>query len=374
MNTVHVDTVIFGGGIAGLWLLARLRQQGYNAVLLEPQQLGSGQTRYAQGIIHGGTKYALSGSASASAQAIANMPAVWDACLRGVGEVDLSAAQRVADHQYLWSRQNLSSRLSGFFASHLMRSRMQAVARSDYPPLFQTPQFKGTLYRLDEPIIDTLSVIDALAAPHRARIWKISWPDGVKLACTPSPTVELTRDSGEPLKLQAQRLIFAAGAGNATLLSALGRSTPAMQIRPLQMVVVNSAALPAKLFAHCLGSGATPRITITSHPCRDGSTVWYLGGQLAEEGARQNANQLIQHAKRELAELLPQLPAQTWRDARWATLPIDRAEPRQPDGKRPSTVFADDSDGIITIWPTKLALAPLLADAVITRLRDGGIS
>ena len=66
---VRVDVIVFGGGIAGLWTLARLQQAGYKAVLLESQALGAGQTRYAQGIIHGGTKYALTGKLTASSEA-----------------------------------------------------------------------------------------------------------------------------------------------------------------------------------------------------------------------------------------------------------------------------------------------------------------
>ena len=77
---VDVDAVIVGGGIAGMWTLTRLRAEGYNAVLLESEAIGAGQTRYAQGIIHGGTKYALTGKLSASSEAVANMPAVWRAC------------------------------------------------------------------------------------------------------------------------------------------------------------------------------------------------------------------------------------------------------------------------------------------------------
>ena len=43
---VDVDALIIGGGIAGLWTLRRLRDEGYNAVLLEDEVLGAGQTRY----------------------------------------------------------------------------------------------------------------------------------------------------------------------------------------------------------------------------------------------------------------------------------------------------------------------------------------
>ena len=70
---LDVDAVIVGGGIAGLWTLARLRAEGFNAVLLEDEALGAGQTRYAQGIIHGGTKYALTGKLTASSEAVSNL-------------------------------------------------------------------------------------------------------------------------------------------------------------------------------------------------------------------------------------------------------------------------------------------------------------
>ncbi|MDH3355689.1 MAG: FAD-dependent oxidoreductase, partial [Chromatiales bacterium] len=107
------DVVILGGGVAGLWTLNRLRQMGYKSILIESSKLGTGQTRYAQGIIHGGTKYALSGQMNASAQAVAEMPTRWRACLNGDGEIDLSGVKILSSHQYLWSTQKVTSRMAG---------------------------------------------------------------------------------------------------------------------------------------------------------------------------------------------------------------------------------------------------------------------
>ena len=67
---LHIDILIFGGGIAGLWTLARLRKEGYSCLLLESNSLGAGQTIASQGIIHGGIKYALTGQASAASKAL----------------------------------------------------------------------------------------------------------------------------------------------------------------------------------------------------------------------------------------------------------------------------------------------------------------
>ena len=70
---MQVDTLIFGGGAAGLWLLDELTRQGSSAVLLEAAKLGQGQTIASQGIIHGGLKYTLQGLLTPSAAAIRDM-------------------------------------------------------------------------------------------------------------------------------------------------------------------------------------------------------------------------------------------------------------------------------------------------------------
>jgi hypothetical protein len=54
-----------------------------------------------------------------------------------------------------------------------------------------------------------------------------------------------------------------------------------MQRRPLHMVMAKGPSLKP-LYAHCLGGGTKPRITVTTHPAADGQWVWYLGGDIAE--------------------------------------------------------------------------------------------
>jgi hypothetical protein len=111
-----------------------------------------------------------------------------------------------------------------------------------------------------------------------------------------------------------------------------------------------------------MGAGINPRITITSHTDNDNNIVWYMGGQLAEDGVRRSDDEQISRAKQELASLIP------WQKqdaAQWAILDIDRAEVRHADGHRPDTFYIDQQSDIITAWPTKLALAPLLAQQMV---------
>ncbi|HEY0720723.1 MAG TPA: FAD-dependent oxidoreductase [Gammaproteobacteria bacterium] len=372
-QSVRVDVAIFGGGIAGLWLLARLRRLGYQAVLFESQALGAGQTRHAQGIIHGGTKYALTGKLTGSSESIAEMPGIWRAALGGEGELDLRNAKLLSTHQFMWSTESLTSRMAGFFASKLMKSRTASVEGEARPQVLRDSQFKGHVYRLDEPVLDVAALIHALAEPHRGAIFQL--PDEEHYHIEQQHGLWHVKLGGDaPIDFIAHRIVFSAGKGNATLLKKIGRETPVMQLRPLQMVMVRGskqAPLPGELYAHCLGASANPRITITTHYDRDGNTVWYLGGQIAEEGVGRSRDAQIAAARKELHELFPWLDLS---QAQWGVLPIDRAEVKMADGSRPDNVFFAQEGGVITAWPTKLALAPRLASQIIAALQKEGIA
>lgn len=362
----QADVVICGGGVAGLWLLARLRRQGYRALLIESTALGAGQTRYAQGIIHGGTKYALTGAVSGSSEAIAAMPPLWRACLEGGGEIDLRAARLMSDHQYLWSTASITSRMAGFFASRMMRSRIAPLDSKDYPTVFRHRDFRGQVYRLEEPVLDTAALVHALAAPYEQAVWRGT----VTRAAAGKDGIQLTLADGEQqIQITARRLVLTAGKGNAALLQLLGHDAPQMQTRPLKMVMVRGD-LPQGVYAHCLGASTNPRLTISTHFDSQGRTVWYLGGDLAEEGVRRSDAEQLAAARHELTTLLPWID---FTQCDFATLDIDRAESRMPDGRRPDDVYVDEHNGVITAWPTKLAFAPRVAARIMEMLRTADI-
>lgn len=354
-DSLSTDVLIVGGGVAGLWLSARLRRLGYSTLLVDKGMLGGGQSVKSQGIIHGGTKYALSGALTGASEAIADMPRRWREALEGSGELDLSGVRLLSDAHYLWSPGTLTGNLTSFFASKAVRSRVGQVKGSELPPALQDPRFKGKVYRLSELVLDVPSLIHRLAELSGSGLLK-------------AERIEPFRENGELTGLtvdghiiRAQRIVLTAGAGNAELLNALGLAQPEMQKRPLHMVIVKAPTLKP-LYAHCLGSGSKPRITVTSHPAADGEWVWYLGGDLAEAGgvARDEAAQ-IAAAKKELAELVPWIDLSA---ARWATLRIDRAEPAQSALARPDNAFLAEQGRLLVGWPTKLALSPDFADRV----------
>ncbi len=363
---ISVDVVIFGGGIAGLWTLARRRQAGYSTILLERGALGGVHTIAAQGIIHGGAKYALTGTLSDATQAIGDMPQRWRNCLTGEGELDLRRVRVLSQYQHLWSTKGLGSRMTGFFASKLMRSRMAAVEGLDRPELFQNSAFSGSVYRLEEPVLDVPSLAAELVRQQGDACFAIQ-PERIQFD-PEHPGCLKIRSPADSFTLQAQQLVLAAGAGNEALLKQLGRKTPQMQRRPLHMLMARGP-LP-QLYAHCLGASANPRLTITSYPLAGDEVVWHLGGQVAESGVARDEREHIAAGKAELAALLPWLDL---KDVRWATRRIDRAEIATSGGKRPDSWHVDSDQGVITTWPTKLAFAPCLATDVLHCLEQDGI-
>lgn len=364
------DVVIIGAGIAGLWLHHRLNDLGYHALLLENGEIGQGQTLSSQGIIHGGSKYALNGILSKASQVISTMPARWKACLDGQGEIDLSSVKKLTEHQLLWSQDRLSSKMVSFFASKALRSRMQSVEKKQRPAPFSDPAFKGTLYQLDEPVLDVPTLLEALVQPWQERMLAVPADADYQWQKNGDHIQSLL--IGELFEIQAKHFVLTAGEGSESVLGSLNQDKPAMQRRPLQMLLCKSRnankPLPA-IYAHSLGSGSKPIATISSHKDKTGNVVWYLGGNIAEQGVGKAPEVLIQEACELLTEILPwvELP-----ELEWATHPVNRAEPQQTNRSRPDSAFVYSQGNLHVCWPTKLALAPDLADQAVTVIEQSG--
>lgn len=359
----QVDAVIVGAGVAGLWLANLLQQRGYAILVLEADAVGGAQTLASQGMIHGGLKYALGGSLTGAAEAIAAMPRRWAACLAGGGDLDLSAVARLSDRYYLFAEASGLGKLTSFFASRALRGRIERLPPAAQPPAFA--DFRGVVYALNDFVLDTESLLATLLAPVADRVYRHALqPESLHV----SPRgVEIALNGN---RISARHLLVSAGAGAQPLLERLRvlqpqAPPPRMQLRPLHQVIVRHR-FPHPLYGHCLTGirRAEPRLTITSHRDGDG-WLWYLGGQIAGDGVAMSRQALIDHARAELRACVPWID---WTDADISTLRIDRAEPAEASGRRPDQAFAEASGSLITAWPTKLSLVPDLGDRVLALL------
>lgn len=371
VRQIRYDTVVLGGGVAALWTANELKAAGRSVLVLTNAPLGSGQTLAAQGVIHGGLKYAVAGKLTDSSEALADMPRRWLAAMRGEGPVDLGGARLLSDHQVMWSLPGVVSQVVGFFGSKAVRGRSSAIDRRDCSAVFDTPLYKGRLFRIDEPVVDPVSIVRELAKGVAAETCRIDRRTNARLipGADGIAAIELTRPDGEVLRIEAGAYVLAAGAGNGTLLETLGLDSPRMQLRPLHQLIVRKAGLP-DFFSVCVGNGPKPPVVTTTHHDSAGRTVWYIGGDIAEQSgvARSEAEQ-IAAGQVFFAKWLP------WVDlagAEWFTHRIDRAEPLTGTGDRPPGAYCQRVGNALVAWPTKLALAPALADQVLRETCTSG--
>ncbi|MDB5384549.1 MAG: dependent oxidoreductase [Planctomycetaceae bacterium] len=365
MNVIlDTDVVIFGGGCAGLWLLDELRRRGFRAILLESGQLGGGQTTASQGILHGGVKYILQGAFSASASAVKKMPGVWSSARSGTIEPNLSAMRMRSTCCFLWRSDSWQSWAGLIGARAMLEVKPIPLAIEERPAVLSS--CPGHVYRLEEEVIDTSSFAQVMADRNRGLILQINPQQDPEFQIGSDGHVEALQirhsNSQSVLTLTLKHLVLTSGAGNERLRQRLDLPANAMQRRPLHMVLARGD-LPL-LTGHCV-DGARTRVTITSDEDSAGRIVWQIGGQLAEDGVRMTPEELIQFARQELFAVLPR-----WIPSRleWSTYRIDRAEAKTKDGARPDDVQLLQERNVLTAWPTKLVLAPRMAERVIEQL------
>ncbi|MFN3700425.1 MAG: FAD-dependent oxidoreductase [Alphaproteobacteria bacterium] len=367
----RADIIIIGGGIAGLWTLNRLSRMGYNALLLENNALGGGQSIASQGIIHSGLKYALAGKISALAQSISAMPDLWRRALEGkdlsAEDVDLSQAQIRAPSQIMLIPAGLTGGIIKIAAKKALGNSVRDIPASQWPEALQNSGFMGSAIFMGEPVIDVPSVIKALAAPYQDRIRKAD----IDFARDIAESENDVRVTIGAETITAAKIIFTAAQGNhpaATMrLQDKGLKT---QRRPLLMGMLRSA--PFEIYAHLIGAAEKPVATITTHKDAQGRLVWYIGGQVAEREKDVPAQETIRAIEFAFQKYFPALSLEA---AQWAVLPIDRHEGSSAtEGWMPDTPTLHSIGRSIYGWPTKLTFAPLLADKIIKKLDEDGIA
>jgi glycine/D-amino acid oxidase-like deaminating enzyme len=367
MSAPRVDTLVFGGGVAGLWTLHALLDQGIDAWLVETGGLGGMQSMQAQGIVHGGGKYALRRVGDVAAiQQIREMPQRWREHRAGTRKPSLASATVNSDECWLWlPRGSWRARLEAVTLIPLLRTggMLAAAPRARPRATWPTPlqQHAHRAYSMDEPVFDPGSVIRALVAPVDDRLLQVEEPSAIR-----RDSHGFTVEFPDGRSLRARFLVACAGEGNARILELAGHDPGRMQRRGLRMGLLRGD-LPA-LHGHCVLGGRT-RMSITSVDPEDGKRIWQIGGELAERWAATSDDEFFLALRRELDQALPGLDLSGIEFADYAAV---RAEAANEEIRRPSGVQVSElQPGFVLAWPTKLAMAPLLAEEVVKMVAPG---
>lgn len=348
---IHVDVAFVGGGVASLWLACLARSRGLSVVVIAPEPLGGEQTMASQGIIHGGAKYSLHGSAKKAGHLTA-MPARWRRCLAGnavagCGDLDLSGVPVLAEHVELRACTR-RARLRQRTAARLLTGEANTPAQS-------------ATKRLPDFVVDVESLLVRLVGGIEGSLLaeKVG-PEQVRRDDEGVAGIDLTTTT-----VVAQRYVFAAGAGNDELAARLGFGSNATMPRPLHQAWAVVEHTPPT-FAHCLvrAFGTEPDVTVTTHEGGN-KTVLYLGGHLATAGIARSADDQIEATKHVLACALPHLDLT---HARFGTMRVDRAEPPRGAASRTDDAFLAARGNALLCFPVKLSLAPRLGDLFLSQV------
>lgn len=366
-HTRHVDCLVIGAGIAGLWTRVSLERAGYSVLTLERSAAGEGQSIASQGILHRGLKYQLSPAAARAASELGAASKVWDDCLAGRGEIDLREVQTLAERMHMWAPPGgvggLLAKVTAGMATLTMSSAAERLEAARWPRCFGGADPATAVYDVVERCVDVASLLGVMLRTGRTPVRQ-----GVAVSITADAdgaTVGLA--GGESVR--ASCAIACAGSGNAGVAELLGlRAGTVMQKRPLKMVAMRGA--PFELNGHCIQPMSDkPRLTVTTSVV-EGERYWWLGGGLAEDGvARADADQIA--AARETVRAC--VPWANLKDATFSVYPIDRAEGRTAEGKRPDGPVVLSHGRVMLAWPTKLALAPTLASEVVRRVMETNV-
>ena len=349
--------IIVGSGISALWTADLLDKSGYEVAVLEKDTVANSQTIASQGMIHGGTKYSLDGALTKATISISDMPNIWKEALRGNGKVNLSKSVIHSNYQLLWSADTVQSKLLSFFGSKAMSSKMRPINKKEHP-LFNNKDFHGSLFKLNEIVVDVHSVASNFSNNLEGKIFKAK---AKKILFSDNDIVGIDTSKG---KLECDELILAAGEGNEEILEESNINSFPMQRRPLAMGMVFMKEKIPDIYGHFLGTSSRPRITISTHYLNE-KQILYIGGEVSESGVSlSDEDQKIQIDKF-LREAL------SWIDLdieRIDVLRINRAETKNNKVLKPDSFFIGRKKGLMVCWPTKLAFAPLIAESILNQM------
>ena len=357
---IKTDIVIFGAGIAGLWVFHRLRRMGYDVLLLEKEAIGCGQTIAAQGIIHSGLKFSLAGNVNALARKLSAMPAFWRTCLSGQGDIDFSAVRLNAPSQNLLIPPGFMGGLTALLAGKALGNAAQILSPEAWPEEIRQAGFKGSVIFMDEPVIDVPSLLRALAEPYKDNIRKIT-----------AEQADAPFDFLQTHGIAAKRIIFTGADSNEKIAKTRNHDRGLhTQKRPLVQGVIKNAPFP--LYAHFVGKTDKPVASVTTHTMHDGTRIWYVGGGAAERAYDTDPAAIHSAVMKAFKTYLPNIDLS---GNPWAVHRINRVEGKSDtQGWMPDTPTLHRADNVLYCWPTKLTFAPMLADMIIDDLQCANIT
>ena len=115
----------------------------------------------------------------------------------------------------MWSDGGIKSRLKSYLGSKSLRGRIDIVEKERYPIFFRESSAKGTLYKLPDFVINTVSLLNKLVSTTNDRLFSLTDCDYKFFSEDQSLKQKLQVSvKDKKVNIDADLFIFCAGEGN----------------------------------------------------------------------------------------------------------------------------------------------------------------
>lgn len=374
MNPVNVDVLIIGGGSQGLWLLNDLNDAGYRTILLEREELGSGQTCHSHALIHRGHYYD-----NVQMMILLNAAAqFWRGFINRVGLEPLNQSPALVGlgfgveqrYTYMWDCAGLTYQKLDVPPPVLLGSRV--------PHLFRTEEFS----------LDSSVVMSRLAENVDYCLYKLDGGDTLKFSITDKrvDAVGATID-GRSVMVHPKMVVLCAGGQNVELLERLGGAYEDDRLvqarRQSTMLCLQSPDLPPLTAVFPVKSSGGKGLFICSRKCPETSeTVWLVSDHnstpfnpgVGEAGNKDPrpigmvVTRIIESLKACIPNSEQLLKNKSLKACVYTGLTSERdlgEGIHMPDCYIEPFSF----ENVLTVWPTKLTLTPMASNIAMRFIR-----
>jgi hypothetical protein len=372
-----LDVLIVGGGVQGLWQLRELLNAGYSALLVEKGELGGKQTCHSHAYLHQGHLY----NEVSFAERLKEIQPIWDGWLKSAKSTPVRGS--LPSYFGFLNPSYKEKKLQLWESPQLMLPFKQCTS-------IPSPLKGGVITEVlesPETCLDSTWLVGELVSGVEDHVSQISEVVNITAVNNRIESVELRMLNDHRLTIGPRALVFAAGAGNQSLLDAIKPlpvrtigATKSQQIRKSHMLVIKGKSDELEAL-----TGVFPdlQLFIVSRFSKD-SVVWLVSDNnsptLRNEGdwVRYDASWWLNSPSDgrpfSIIEAIQKLAPRFFLDSpdrlRWGVYEAPKAEGVVNGGGIPSEERIEHFgiDNLWTVWPTKLTLAPRASQEIVKEI------
>lgn len=350
------DVVVIGAGIGGALIAKKLVDEGLEVTLVDKEGFGAAQSNHSHGYIHSG--YIYRDASRSLIEPLVEASRRWRDLVQALGVEPLRSTSFVA----FTSELNARAAASAWEQAGLP---VRQVAHNAIPAGVREPEIEA-LFQTPEPTFDLTEIFEAMR--RRMSGVKLLTAKAIRLDGSGQIEQAVVNVGPRSFALQARYYVLAAGTDNARLIEGVTRFRGRAAIRTSFMLVLRGPALAD--LSLVMPENEAHGLFVVSRPTAQGN-VWLVSNFLSFAGMPDRADTQNMWLGGIIQKMTRFTNVTQSSDTEWGIYLAPKAELRRDPRRLGSyAIEGYDLPNAIVTAPTKLTLAPLLADEAAERIID----